>query len=164
MPKQLIPVEKALALLSEQPARIAEITAGLNERQFHMPPEPNEWSCVELLGHLRTCADMWGQAIDTILAKDHPTFKAVNPRTWAQQVDYNELDFAPSFGVYKRQRVKLLKTLEALKPREWLRNATVLIAGKAVERSVHFYADWLAVHERTHVRQFMKTVQAVSKM
>jgi len=161
MPKQLIPVSQALDLLREQPGQIAAMTAGLSEHQLHMPPEHNEWSCVEMLGHLRTCSDMWGQAIEKILAEEQPTFKAVNPRTWAEQVDYNELDFVPSFKSYKRQRTKLLKLLEGLQPKDWQRYAIVLVAGKPNKRSVHFYADWLAVHERTHMRQFKKTVEAV---
>ena len=161
MPKQLIPVPQALDLLRQQPSQIAEMTAGLSERQLHTPPEPNEWSCVELLGHLRTCSDMWGQAIERILAEEQPTFKAMNPRTWAEQVDYNELDFGLSFKSYKQQRTKLLKLLEGLPPKDWQHAAVVLVAGKPNMRSVHFYADWLAVHERTHIRQFKKTVAAV---
>lgn len=161
MPKLLVPIKKAMTLLQEQPKQIAELTAGLSKRQLHKPPEPGEWSCVELLGHLRTCSDMWGQAIDKILAENQPTFKAVNPRTWAAQVDYNQQNFAPSFATYNRQRIELLRQLNALKANDWLRCATVLIAGKATERSVHFYADWLAVHERTHIKQFKKTVAAV---
>jgi hypothetical protein len=33
-------------------------------------------------------------------------------------------------------------------------------AGKTLERSVLFYADWLAVHERPHVKQIERIVNA----
>ncbi len=43
--------------------------------------------------------------------------------------------------------------LKPLAPEDWSRIATVTGAGKPLVRSVHFYAQWLATHERTHVKQ-----------
>src|SRR5688572_15517455 len=122
--------EQALALLAEAPRRIAALTKGLTEAQLHRAPESGEWSANEVLAHLRACADTRGEAIRTILASDHPTFRAVNPLTWLKETDYLELDFRPSLRAFTRQRAALLGILESLPHRGWSRAATVTGAGR----------------------------------
>jgi hypothetical protein len=43
----------------------------------------------------------------------------------------------------------------------WLREATITGAGRALERTVLFYAQWLARYERTHVKQIERIVDAI---
>jgi len=45
-----------------------------------------------------------------------------------------------------------------LPPEGWSRAATVTGAGKVLERTVLFYAQWLARHERQHVKQVERIV------
>ena len=59
------------------------------------------------------------------------------------------------------QRTELLTTLKSLGPENWSREATVTGAGKPLERTVLFYAQWLARHERTHVKQIKKIADTV---
>jgi hypothetical protein len=54
-----------------------------------------------------------------------------------------------------------LAVLAELLPPEWMRTATVTGAGKALVRTVLFYGQWLADHERIHVGQIEQTVAAV---
>ncbi len=95
---------------------------------------------------------MWGSAIETILAQDKPTSKAVNPRTWIEQTDYPEQKFQTSFRVFSKQRSKLLSILKSLPKKSWSRSAVITGAGKPLERTLFFYAHWLATRERTHVK------------
>ncbi len=76
-------IEQVLTLLAETPPRLAALTAGATPAQLQARPGPAEWSLNEILAHLRSCADMWGGYIRTILAEDRPTFRAVNPTTSA---------------------------------------------------------------------------------
>ena len=153
--------EEALALLAEAPRRIAALTSGLSEDRLHRAPAPGEWSANEVLAHLRACADTRGEAIRTILASDHPTFRAVNPLTWLAETDYLELDFRPSLRAFTTQRTRLLRILRSLPPRGWSRAATVTGAGRPLERTVLDYADWVAVHERPHLKQLADIVGKV---
>jgi hypothetical protein len=50
--------------------------------------------------------------------------------------------------------------LEPLPHEAWSRAATVTGAGKVLERTVLFYGQWLARHERTHVKQIERIVNA----
>ncbi len=151
-------IEQVLTLLAETPPRLAALTAGLAPAQLQTRPGPAEWSLNDILAHLRSCADMWGGYMRSILAEDRPTFRAVNPTTWIKQTDYPELEFRPSLRAYTRQRAKLLAVLQPLPAKAWSRSATVTGAGKPLEQTVLSYAQRLARHERTHLKQFERIV------
>ena len=161
MARKLLPVDEILGVLSSSAQRIRELTKGASAVELRTPPEAGEWSANEVLAHLRSCGDMWGAAIERILGEDHPTIRAVNPTTWIEQTNYRELEFDRSFRAFVKQRRALLTVLEALTPADWSRAATITGAGRPSERTVHFYAQWMATHERPHLRQIAKAVDAV---
>jgi hypothetical protein len=148
-------------MLAAGPARIAALTADLTPAQLRAIPTNGEWSANDALAHLRSCADMWGDCIAAILAEDTPTLRAINPRTWIEQTDYPELEFRPSFHAFTTQRTNLLAVLQSLAPEDWSRAAIVKGAGKALNRTVFFYAQWLATHERSHLKQIQRIVSAI---
>lgn len=157
-----LPVEKILSLLGEGPARIAALTSDLSPTQLRTPPHEDAWSATDILAHLRSCADVWGQCIHVILFEEQPTLRAVHPSAWAKGMDYSTLEFEPSLQAYTVQRTKLLTLLESLSAAAWSRNATITGAGKPLVRTVKFYAEWLATHERSHYKQFKQVHQAFS--
>ncbi len=161
MAENLLPIAKIVALLKKNPLTIAELTAELTPKQLRTTLAEGEWTAVELLAHLRSCADVWGDCIATIRAEDHPTIRAINPTTWVKSTNYPDLEFQPSFQAFTAQRADLLALLESFAPDDWLRGATVTGAGKPLERTVQFYAQWLAKHERSHLKQFKRIVNAM---
>lgn len=161
MPESELTSAQVLAMLAAAPPRIAELTAGLAPDLLRAAPAPGQWSAGEVLAHLRACADMWGGAIREILAHDHPTLRAINPRAWIKRTDYRAQAFGASLAAFASQRAELLAALEPLAPEGWARAATVTGAGKPLERTVHFYAQWLARHERPHLKQFEDIASAL---
>ncbi len=161
MARQLMTVEQILAILRDTPDRLGGLTGDLTEARLHAAPEPGEWSVTEIAAHLRSCADVWGQAIEMIAVTDHPTIRAISPTTWIESTDYRELAFASSLQAFSRQRDQLLALLGDLPDQGWSRSATVLGGGRPLELTVHSYANRLARHERTHWRQVAKTVRAL---
>lgn len=156
MTRRSLGEEQMLTMLAETAPRITELTAGMTPAQLHAPPSPGEWSANEVLAHLRACADVWGGCIVTIISQDKPTIRAVSPRTWIKRTNYIEQDFQPSLQAFARQRTELLSVLQPLIPAGWSRSATVTGAGKPLERTVLFYAQWLARHERPHLEQIRR--------
>ena len=148
-------------MLAAAPQRIAAPTAGLAPAQLQAAPVPGEWSANQVLAHLRACADMWGNCIAEIIAHDHPTLRAVNPRTWIDKTDYREQAFQPSLHAFTAQRADLLAILEPLAPDGWARAASVTGAGAVLERTVLFYVRWLAGHERPHVKQIERIAKTI---
>lgn len=161
MPQRPLPIEQLLTLLAATPQHLAALTADLAPAQLRAAPAPDEWSANEVLAHVRSCADMWGGAIMTILAEDRPTIRAINPLTWIKQTDYPDLEFQPSLRAFTTQRAELLAALEPLPPEAWSRAATVTGAGKPLVRTVQTYADWLVRHERPHIKQVARVVNAL---
>jgi hypothetical protein len=148
-----------LEILAEGPARIEAATRGLSDDALCLHPEPDEWSVVEILTHLRACADVWGsQRIWRMLEDDEPSIRAVNPRTWVQETNYSELPFSVSIDAFAKQRQRLLRRLETLDVLGWARGATFTGFGKPRRYTVLGEAEALARHERSHIRQLERRV------
>src|SRR5438105_11795452 len=155
---QGLTIDQVLTELTEHPKAIAALTAGLPRARLHRSSRRGEWSVNDVLAHLRSCSDVWGKYIATIIAKDRPTIRAVNPTTWIKSTNYPELEFAPSFRAFVRQRAQLLALLRTLPRAGWSRSATVTGGGRPRERTVLEYARWLANHERSHVKHMTRIV------
>ena len=158
MPRRSLTSDQVLTLLAETPTHLEVLTAGLAADQLQTAPSDGEWSANDVLAHLRACADIWGGCIAALIAKERPTLRAVNPRTWITQTDYREQAFRTSLHAFAAQRADLLAVLEPLPLESWSRAATVTGAGKVLERTVLFYARWLAEHERPHLKQIARLV------
>jgi hypothetical protein len=153
--------EDALALLADAPRRIEATTLGVDPDVLRASPGDGEWSANDVLAHLRACADSWGGCIETMLADEHPTIRAINPRSWIKRTNYRDLAFRESFAAYAAQRAELITQLVSLPPDGWDRSATITGAGAPLQRTVLFYVQWLARHERAHIKQIGHIVAAV---
>ena len=162
MPDKYLSIDKILTILKETSPRLAKLTAELTPAQLHNAPSDGEWSVNEVLAHLRACNEVWGgYYITTILAQGHPTIKAVNPRTWIKNTDYLEQEFQPALRAFTRQRKKLLAKLEPLSPQDWMRTNTLVGAGKPLQQTLLSHADGLARHERAHLKQIERAIEAL---
>ena len=93
MARMPLTVEQILSVLAETPKRLAALTVDLTPPQLRTAPGPDEWSANEVLAHLRSCADVWGDCISRMLAEEHPTLRAIDPRAWTERTNYPELEF-----------------------------------------------------------------------
>jgi len=151
---------QVLTLLAENARRLDAIASDASPAQLQTKPAVDGWSANDVLAHMRSCADVWGGCIAAIMAQDRPTLRAVNPRTWIKGTKYPDLEFRESLRAFLSQRADLRAVLDQLPPDGWSREATVTGAGRVLVRSVHFYAQWLARHERTHIKQVERIVNA----
>lgn len=99
--------------------------------------------------------------MQTILKQDTPKIRAVNPRTWIKDTDYLAQEFRSSLQAYSHQRAELISVLEPLPPESWSLSVTVTGAGKTLERTVQYYAQWMALHERPHIKQIARIAEAL---
>ncbi|MGH2428103.1 MAG: hypothetical protein ACRDGV_04325 [Candidatus Limnocylindria bacterium] len=64
--------------------------------------------------------------------------------------------------MFRAQRVELLEVLEPLPPEAWERTATVTgMIGELYENSALYYSDWMARHERSHLRHIKRIIAEV---
>lgn len=162
MARTELPLEQTLALLAGAPERIAEMAAGLDPAQLRARPNEDEWSANDVLAHLRSCSDVWGDCIRTMLVEDGPTIRAIDPRTWQRRTDYPDLEFCPSLDAYTAQRSDLMAVLESLSPEDWSRTATMTGAGKPIVRTLRSFAERLAIHERPHIKQIRRVISEMA--
>lgn len=162
MAYRVLPREEILELLRETPGRIAELTDDLTAKQLHTPAL-GRWSLNDHLAHLRACQDVFGGAMVRIAGEDHPSFTAINPHTWIKQTDYPKWKFGPAFAAFKKQRAALLRKVGPLPAKGWRRTATVKVWGASYERTVHYYGDWMASHERAHWKSIERIAAALRK-
>ena len=163
MSRRALPVGETLVILETTPVRIRAATAGLAAARLRRAPKRGEWSMNEILAHLRSCADARGEFIRSMLAERRPTLRAIDPRSWIEQTDYPDLEFEASFRAFRRQRARLLDLLRSLSAQSWMRTAIVTGGGPARERTVLFYAQWVARHERAHVRQIERMARTMAR-
>jgi hypothetical protein len=147
---QLAESEGVLSLLAETPRRIAAAAAGHSAAELALPLATGEWSAVQILAHLRGCADVWPATIYAMLRADNPVLPLHAPREWARKKGYARLDFYRSFQVFIQEREELLRVLTGLPPASWLRGAQ--IGGR--RHTVFSQARRLALHEEVHCAQF----------
>ena len=161
MPGSSLTSEQVLTLLAAAPPRIAALTAGLLPSQLLAAPNPGEWSANEVLAHLRACADVWGNCMLTMIAQDKQTLRAVNPPYLDRKDELSRTRVQTLARAFTGQRRELLAVLEPLPPKAWSRTATVTGAGKSLQRTVLFYGQWLVEHERPHIKQIERIVNAM---
>jgi DinB superfamily len=163
MVSQVLTVDEIMTILPETPRLIATLTADLTPTELRAAPEVDAWSINDLLAHLRACHDVLGGNMLRILHEDRPTWRAMSPRTWMKQTDYPDWEFVRAFAVFQEQRTQLLSALDPLPAAAWDRTATVQgMLGTTDDKSVRYYGDWMAGHERSHWRQFGQIVAVVT--
>lgn len=142
-------IQNILETLANIPRRLTAISANVDESRLRLKPEPSAWSPVEVLAHLRACADVWGASIEAMLAEEEPTLPFIHPRQWVKRTDYPQLDFAVSLKAFIHQRKALLKILNSLTFEQWERGAQI----QRRRHTVFTQARRIAKHESEHCGQ-----------
>lgn len=145
-------VDEVYAALVDTPSRLAAAVAGVPARVLAAPLTPGEWSGVRILAHLRACADLWGANATAMAQGRDSDIRTTDPEGWPELQRYERLTWAGSLRAMARQRSELLGVLGGLGRDEWTRTITVLTWGQQYPRNVLFYAERLAMHERSHAR------------
>jgi hypothetical protein len=142
-------IAQILTTLKECPARIEAATKKIPTVRLHARTERENWSINDILAHIRSSSDVWGDSIERMLAAEMPTLPDIHPRKWMKQTDYPQLDFHKSFKAYNQQRKELLKILMKLSFDDWSRGA--MIGGRI--HTVFTQARRIAKHDSVHCDQ-----------
>ena len=142
-------IEKHLIVLAQTPECITACTRDLDDSSLAASPDVKTWSAVQLLAHLRACADLWGYTIYSMLAENTPAFSLIDERRYAKAVRYADLTFSASFDVFCLQRAELLAVLRHLTIDKWERSG--MQEGRTI--SVFRQVRRMALHEMEHCNQ-----------
>ena len=142
-------IEEITDILEQTPLQIASSTKSMTSTQLVRSKKKEDWSALEVLAHLRACADVWGRDIEKMLLEDKPTLPEISPRGHLPDTNYLELDFQSSNSAFCSQRAGFLKMLSELDFEDWSRS------GRSGERThtVFSQARRMALHEQKHWEQ-----------
>jgi hypothetical protein len=136
--------------LASVPKEIVGIVAGHDEARLTWRADAKTWSVSDVLAHLRSCAEVQGKWIATMLDRDNPTMRAVSPRSAFRK--YVDRDFAVSLKEFAEERAALVKRLRGLDGAGWGRKLTFTGASQQTPTVAH--CAWgLAQHELDHLPQ-----------
>jgi hypothetical protein len=158
--KPLLTVEQVMEILRGTTSSLETFAEGTSDEHFYAVTDYG-WSVNQQLGHLRAAHDVLGGNMLRIVCEDHPAWKGAPG--WRNQDAYFELEFASNLEAFGRQRVELLEAIEPLPASAWQRTATVTVPPKKVYRySALYYGDWMARHERSHLKHMARILEQVA--
>jgi len=149
-------VKSQIDLLAAFPEQLKRQIAGLDDAALRFRPAPDEWSIMELIGHIIDVGTLWPGRTRQMLATDNPTLAAIDPN-WVRQRDYHNKQ--PEFLLISlaEQRAEYLEFLRVLRPAQLARPGVHPTRGSlTVEQGIAALVD----HDRLHSEQIAANLAA----
>ena len=145
------------ANLRSTPAAISTLVKALTLDDWKHRPAPAEWSLTEVICHLRDVErEVNLPRIRRMLAEENPFLAGEASDRWVEERDCIEQDGHQALVDFIAVRKETLALLDGLQA-EWSRTARHAIFGPTTLLEL---AGFVANHDRMHVQQIWKTIQA----
>lgn len=143
-------IAEILRLLSETPAKLAELSNGLSDKKLREPLGEGERSFIECLAHLINCEALTADAIYLALMLNEPAIAPIHAeRDLGKLLRFDQQDFHELLTYFKFRRSILLNILTPLTEKKWSR--AIREEGKQRKESVYWRARGQAMHELEHL-------------
>ena len=140
-----------IARLEAGAAALAGATAGLTTAQAAWRPEPDQWSLLEIAGHLLDEErEDFRVRLDFTLHRRGEPWPAIDPLGWVRSHEYDRLDFPATMAAFALERRRSLEWLRGLDRPDW--DAAYTHPKLGVIRAGDLLASW-AAHDVLHLRQ-----------
>jgi hypothetical protein len=136
--------------LQQLPERVRDVIADLTNAQLRWRPAPEEWSILEVCGHLRDAFEIEGLRLLALLRESHPRLPAFDGVAYARQRLCNYDDPERVIAALETHCAFIADTLAGLQPGDWERAGEHEEAGPV---SVASRANGLPEHGRDHLAQ-----------
>ena len=149
-------IKAQIDLLAAFPEQLKRQLEGMDEAALHFRPASDEWSILEIVGHMIDVGALWPGRTRQMLATDNPTLPAVDP-DWVRQRDYHNKQ--PGFLqiTLAEQRAEYVEFLRILRPAQLARTGIHPTRGPlTVEQGIAALAD----HDRIHSEQIAANLAA----
>jgi len=136
----------ALVLIGGYPRRYREAVAALGEKDLRRRPDPETWSVLEYLCHVRDVYSVHVDRVTRALTEENPLVDAMNNDARAERDGYNEQDRDQVLDDLERNAARFAELVETVTPDQWPR---LMTRRPGDERTVL----WLirhATHEGVH--------------
>lgn len=114
----------ALALVAGYPRRYREAVAALTDADLRRRPDPETWSALEYLCHVRDVYSVHVERVTRALTEDNPLVDAMNNEARAARGDYNGQDRAQVLDDLEHNAARFAELVETVTPDQWPRPMT----------------------------------------
>jgi len=149
----------ALAALTAFPAELRTLVAGISDDDAQRMPAPNEWSVVEIIGHLIDIDPLQIDRIDRILAEERPQFIRFDPNAAVVAAGYARRSLDDVLAAFIALRQATVDGLSTIEPDE-LDRVGVRYTGEVVTLRALIVS--FAAHDQTHATQIRAALSAGS--
>lgn len=142
------PLLKALAAT---PTLLVEALDQVKGRDLSLKPSSDQWSILEILGHLLDVERRYIERIERLLTEEYPQLPEIHPDISTHDPDRTSGEVVRLFGASREQTLALLQDLE---PATWTKRAVHESIG---ETDLAYLIQHLAEHDRNHINQLLAT-------
>lgn len=146
--------EVAIKRLESDRDAFAALYSNIDEVQARWKPSPDEWSLLEVMGHLYDEErEDFRARLEIILNSPEKEWPEINPPAWVTERAYNDKEIDLALWDFLHERNHSLSWLRSLKNPDWSRVVDTPF-GKTMsgEQMLHC---WLA-HDMLHLRQMVE--------
>jgi uncharacterized damage-inducible protein DinB len=149
-------LKQQLDALAAFPAQLKAHLAQQSEAALRFQPAPEEWSVVEVLGHLIEIDAIWLGRIRQALSTDNPTLVPADNNV-VRQRDYQNKQLGFLHITFAERREELLEMLRILRPAQLERTAQHPRYG---QMTIAQMVAGIANHDQIHLEQINNNLAA----
>jgi uncharacterized damage-inducible protein DinB len=144
--------------LRKTPVLLAALLAGVDDERARARPGENEWSTVEVIGHLVDAEERALERIALVLQNDNPELAGYDQNALVREHGYQERTLQTVVDRLLALRSERLEVLSGLTEEQWLR--TGISAGRGVTplTAITCHMCW---HDTNHLAQIANNLAAV---
>ena len=142
---------ESIAALARTPDELQQRLADLDEAQLHFKPNPEAFSVLENVCHLRDIeVEGYGRRLGLMLREDNPLLPDLDGAALARERAYNEQPLKPALDGFLSMRRRCLAILADLSAEEFMRRGQFEHAGEVTLAGL--LELWVA-HDREHLKE-----------
>jgi hypothetical protein len=138
---------------------VAKALEGFPADQLVAHPIANKWSAAEIVHHLADSETTSGLRFRRLLVEDHPLIQGYDQDVYANSLNYNRRDIAPSLEAFRAARATTAQLFEFMSESDWHKEGTHSESGP------YSSEDWLkiyAAHAHNHAAQIRRLREALT--
>lgn len=142
--------EELTGVLKQTPMVLDGMLAGRTAEQLAHKPAEDEWSVLEVVGHLNDVEEISIYFIELATGKNPPEMGGFDPAQKVREMGYQQGDIDEIAASFNERRVQRIALLESLSPEDWDRTIDLPGQGPLTVRQVTIH---LAAHDVNHLAQ-----------
>ena len=152
-------IKAQLDELAAFPTALKQQLQGLSDAALRFRPTPDDWSIVEIVGHLTDVDAIWPGRIRQMLSTDNPALAHVNNEI-VRQRDYQNKQIDTLLMTLAERRAEFVELMRSLRPAQFARPGLHPTRGPiTVAEGIAALAD----HDREHSEQIAANLGAFGR-